>query len=147
MMKKILAVLTALLFVAAAASAEEETLLEKTVRIAEDGENLGPINEDDMLDMIGIGPDEYTDYAYLADYNALSAREVIVVRAKDEDAAKTIAEKLENYREQRMRETRNYQPEAYRVLNEAEVLQKDLLVVLSIAAPDPAEAELLLQEE
>ena len=147
MMKKILAILTALLFVAAAASAEEETLLEKTVRIADDGENLGPINEDDMLDIIGIGPDEYTDYAYLADYNALSAREVIVVRAKDEDAAKTIAEKLENYREQRMRETRNYQPEAYRVLNEAEVLQKDLLVVLSIAAPDPAEAELLLQEE
>lgn len=147
MMKKILAILTALLFVAATASAEEETLLEKTVRIAEDGENLGPINEDDMLDIIGIGPDEYTDYAYLADYNALSAREVIVVRAKDEDAAKTIAEKLENYREQRMRETRNYQPEAYRVLNEAEVLQKDLLVVLSIAAPDPAEAELLLQEE
>lgn len=146
MTKKILTILTALLFVMASAFAEE-ALLEKALRVAEDGKDLIRMNEDDLFDLIGIEPEEYTDYAYLADNNALSGREIIVLRAIDRNTAHNLAVKLENYREQRMRATRNYLPEAYRLLSEAEVLQGDLLVVLSIAAPNPQEAGLLLQEE
>ena len=146
MTKKIPAILMALLFVMVSAFAEE-ALLDKALRILEDGKDLIQMNEDDLLDLIGIDPDEYSDYAYLADSDALSGREVIVLRARDKDAVQSLVAKLENYREQRMRATRNYLPEAYRVLSEAEVLQEDLLVVLSIAAPDPQEADLLLLEE
>ena len=146
MTKKILTILTALLFVMASAFAEE-ALLEKALRVAEDGKDLIRMNEDDLFDLIGIEPEEYTDYAYLADNNALSGREIIVLRAIDRNTAHNLAIKLENYREQRMRATRNYLPEAYRLLSEAEVLEGDLLVVLSIAAPNPQEAGLLLQEE
>ena len=146
MTKKILTILMALLFVMASAFAEE-ALLEKALRVAEDGKDLIRMNEDDLFDLIGIEPEEYTDYAYLADNNALSGREIIVLRAIDRNTAHNLAIKLENYREQRMRATRNYLPEAYRLLSEAEVLEGDLLVVLSIAAPNPQEAGLLLQEE
>ena len=148
MMKKILTILTALLFVMTAALAEE-TLLDKVIRVAEDEKDLIRMGEDDLFDLIGIEPDEYTDFAYLASRDSLSGREVIVLRATDETAARDMAEKLEEYRQYRMHMTRNYpdQADAYRLLSKAEVLQEDLLVVLSVGAPDPQEASLLLQEE
>ena len=151
MAKRLLTILTALFFVLTAAFAEEtsEILMDKAVRIAEDGENLIRMNEDDLYDVIGIEPEEYTDFAYLTDHDSLSGREIILVRATDETAAEAVAEKLEEYRQYRLHMTRNYpdQAEAYRALNQAEVLRENLLVVLSVAAPDPQEADLLLQEE
>ena len=148
MTKKILTILMALLFVMTAALAEE-ALLDKAIRVAEDGENLIRMSEDDLFDIIGIEPDEYTDFAYLAGHDSLSGREVIVLRATDATTARDMAEKLEEYRQYRLHMTRNYpdQADAYRLLSKAEVLQEDLMVVLSIAAPDPQEAGLLLQEE
>ena len=73
-------------------------------------------------------------------------RELIILRATDEDAAKLVVSKLESYREQRMRCTRNYYALAYRALSESEVLQDSLLIVLSVGSPDPKEPQLLLQE-
>ena len=148
MTKKILTILMALLFVMTAALAEE-TLLAKVIRVAEDEKDLIRMSEDDLFDLIGIEPDEYTDFAYLAGRDSLSGREVIVLRATDETAARDMAEKLEEYRQYRLHMTRNYpdQADAYRLLSKAEVLQEDLLVVLSVGAPDPQEASLLLQEE
>ena len=151
MTKKLLIILTALCFVLTAACAERasEALVDKAIRIAEDGENLIQMNEDDLYDIVGIEPEEYTDFAYLTDHDSLSGREIILLRATDETAAEAVAEKLEEYRQYRLHMTRNYpdQAEAYRTLNLAEVLREDLLVVLSVAAPDPQEADLLLQEE
>ena len=65
----------------------------------------------------------------------------------DEEAADRVVEMLSNYLELRMRETRNYLPDAYKFLSMAEVRREELLAVLSIAAPNPEEASLLLQEE
>ncbi len=148
MMKKILTVLLALCFIISAALAEEP-LLDKAIRVAEDGAELIRMSEDDLYDIIGIEPDEYTDFAYLADQDSLTGREVIVLRATDETAAQSMAEKLEEYRQYRLHITQNYpdQADAYRLLSKAEVLQEDLMVVLSIAAPNPQEAGLLLQED
>ena len=149
MVKKMLMLLTFFCFAFSSACAESppETLLEKTVRIAEDGETLIPMSEMDLYDIIGIEPDTYTDFAYLAEQDALSGREIILLRARNEEAARILAEMLKAYREQRLEMTRNYLPEAFRAISEAEVTQKDLLVLLSIAAPDPREPELLLAEE
>ncbi len=152
-MKKIMLPLLALLLAglaltACAESAEApETLLDRVNRIAEDSADLIVMTEDDLYDLIGIAPEDCDDFAYLADYDALSGRELIALRAVDDEAAERVAGLLSHYLELRMRETRNYLPEAYKSLSEAEVRREGLLVVLSIAAPDPEEAALLLQEE
>ena len=144
-------IIMALCFVLSAACAEKTTgeLMSKAIRIAADGEDLIRMSEDDLYDIIGIEPEEYTDFAYLTGHDSLFGREIILLLAADEDAAKAIAEKLEDYRQYRLQMTRNYpdQAEAYRDLNRADVRREDLLVVLSVAAPDPQEADLLLQEE
>ena len=105
------------------------------------------MDEDELYDVIGIAPEDYSDYAYLADYDALSGRELIIVRATDQEAAERISALLSQYLDHRLKATRNYLPDVYRALSEATVLQEDLLLVLSVAPPDPEEASLLLQEE
>lgn len=132
---------------AATEEAAPATLLDRVLLIAEDGADLIQMAEDDLLDLIGIDYAEYTDFAYLAAADALSGRELIVLYAVDEEAAERIVELLQSYLELRLRETRNYLPEAYQVLSEAEVIQDELTVVLSIAAPNANEVELLLTKE
>ena len=155
-MKRTLSLLLTLLLIclAMAACAESTepaeipgTLLERVSRVAEDNEHLAVLTAEDLYDLVGVPPVDYEDFAYLADYDALSGRELIIVRAVDEEAAQRVEEMLSQYLELRMRETRNYLPEAYKALSEAEVIREELLTVLSIAAPDPEEASLLLQEE
>lgn len=123
------------------------TLLERAQHIAEDIDELIVMTEDDLYDLIGIAPEDYVDFVYLAHVDSLTGRELIAVQAFDEEAALRIIELLQGYLELRLHETRNYLPETYQVLCEAKVTQKDLLVVLTIAAPNPAEEELLLTEE
>lgn len=123
------------------------TLLDRALLVAEDRDDLLEMTEDDLYDLIGIAPEEYTDFAYLSHIDSLTGRELIIVSAVDEEAAQRIVELLQGYLEIRLHETRNYLPETYRVLLEAKVTQQELLVVLSIAAPNAEEVELLLTEE
>ena len=150
MIKRILCLLLVCLAVITACAEEAgETLLEKALRISEDHEQLITLDEEELTDVVGIDPEYYTDYAYLAGHDSLAGRELIVLHAADEEAALSIAEKLEGYRQYRLHMTQNYpdQAEAYRMLCKAEVMREGLLVVLSVAPPDPQEAELLLKEE
>ena len=124
-----------------------ETLLDRALRVAEDSDNLVRLDEDELYDVIGIAPEDYSDYAYLADYDALSGRELVIVRAVDEEAAERISRLLTQYLDHRLKATRNYLPDVFRSLSEASVLKEDLLLVLSVAPPDPEEASKLLQEE
>lgn len=123
-----------------------ETLLDRALRVAEDSSDLIRMDEDELYDVIGIAPEDYSDYAYLADYDALSGRELVIVRATDQEAAERISALLSQYLDHRLKATRNYLPDVYRALSEAAVRQEDLLLVLSVAPPDPEEASLLLQE-
>ena len=124
-----------------------ETLLDRELRVAEDSDNLIRMDEDELYDVVGIAPEDYSDYAYLADYDALSGRELVLVRAVDEEAAERIFSQLSLYLEHRLKATRNYLPDVFRSLSEAGIRQRDLLLVLSVAPPDPEEAIKLLQEE
>ena len=124
-----------------------ETLLDRALRVAEDSDNLIRMDEDELYDVVGIAPEDYSDYAYLADYDALSGRELVLVRAVDEEAAERIFSQLSLYLEHRLKATRNYLPDVFRFLSEAGIRQRDLLLVLSVAPPDPEEAIKLLQEE
>jgi len=92
-------------------------------------EGLVSMPKADLEDVIGIDPADFKEAVYLQD-DGMGGREVIVLRAKDKDAAARIAQMLEGYLEQRRKETRNYLPEAYKLLEAAKVETKNLTVVL-----------------
>ena len=75
---------------AAAETAEEidpASLLGRAQAVAEDLEELIVMTADDLYDLIGIEYEDYTDYAYLAHVDSLTGRELIILRAVDEEAA------------------------------------------------------------
>lgn len=87
---------------------------------------------EDLYDLTGISPDDYTEAVFLKDSDTLSGRELIMVRAKDEKTFGMIKEVLEQYLSQRKEETRNYLPHAYRLLNDARVEGTGLTVSLIV---------------
>ena len=123
------------------------TLLERVRSVAEDGADLIRMTADDLLDLMGIEEEDVADFAYLADRNALSGRELIVIVAADEEAADRVEEMLNNYLTSRLKETRNYLPEAYRQLSAAEVRRSGLTLVLAVGDRAQEETEQLLTEE
>ena len=129
------------------AEAAPATLLDRALLVAEDRDQLIILTEDDLLDLIGIEYEDYTDFAYLVALDALTGRELIALQAADEEAAARIVELLQGYLAQRLHETQNYLPDVYRLLSKAEVKQNDLLIVLSLAAPVEGEDDLLLSGE
>ena len=151
MTKKILALIMILclcLTVTAACTEEaQETLLERVLRLSEDGADLIEEDDEDLLDILGIEPEWYTDFAWLIRLDNTDGREIILIRATDDEAADHIVEELTYYRDGQLEAWANYFPERYKNMSEAEILREDLLIVLSVGAPDPNEPELLLREE
>lgn len=103
-------------------------LVTKTVPGAEDMANLPAM---DLEDIIGIEASEYTEAVYLQS-TALEGGEAVVLRAVDGEAAKGIAALLENYRQRRCEETKNYVPETYKLLKETSVQCKNNTVALIV---------------
>ncbi len=89
---------------------------------------LSALPKSDLEDIIGIDPADHTDAVYLQD--EMAGRELLMLRAKDAEAAGRIQELLTGYLEQRRKETRNYLPEAYRLLENAVVTMKGNTVLL-----------------
>ena len=83
---------------------------------------------DDLYDMIGIS----TEAVFFKDKDTLSGREIILVRGKDAQSISGITKALEQYLSQRKEETRNYLPNAYRLLCDAAVQASGLTVSLII---------------
>ncbi len=115
-----------------------QTLLSRVEAAASDAKDLAYFTGDDLLDLLGIEPVEYTELAFMQD-TGMSGREIIALYAADEESAGHIGQALNDYLERRRDETRNYAPEAYQALSKAHVERKNLLFVL-ISGPD-AEAE------
>ena len=125
-------------------NAEEEIPLSERVRaLLSDGEALVVLYPDDLEDLTGIGEEDCVDFAYLASRNPLSGREVIVLLAADGEAADRVEKLLQDYLESRRHETRNYLPEAYALLNRAEVTRTGLWVLLVIGGNAEEEIPLL----
>lgn len=85
----------------------------------------------DLEDIIGIEASEYTEAVYLQS-TALEGGEALVLRAVDAEAAERIVAMLENYRQRRCEETKNYVPEAYKLLSDAKVTRKNNTVALIV---------------
>ena len=95
--------------------------------IAKDG--LFHMPKTDLEDVIGIDPADFKEAVFLQD-DGMGGREVLALRAADKNAAARVAAQLENYLAQRQKETRNYLPDAYKLLESASVQTKNLTVVL-----------------
>ena len=87
---------------------------------------------DDLYDLTGIAPEDYEEAVFLKDQDTLSGREIIMVRAKDAQSIASITKALEQYLSQRRNETRDYLPEAYRLLCDARIQQSGLTVSLVV---------------
>ena len=107
--------------------------LQEAVRQSlKDTDTFIPYTADDLYDLTGISPEDYTEALFLRDRDTLSGREAILIRAKDGSTVLSIKEALEQYLSQRREETRNYLPSAYRLLCDAAVQSANLTVSLIV---------------
>ena len=112
-----------------------------------DKEEFVAYTADDLSDIMGIMPEDYTEAVFLVSKDSLSGREIIAVRAKDADAQKAAAEALNRYLKQRMEETRNYLPEVYKLQNDTRVESKGLTAVLIVGPHGTEETKAFLAGE
>ena len=156
-MKRIMLILlaaAALLLLGGCGTTERETpvsdapksLAEKVNMTAEDAGNLAPLTAEDLEDVLGAVPEDYTEFVFLQS-EGTDGREILAVRAADKEAAERVAGLAEKYLERRMKETRNYAPEAYQLLSEAKVRTKNLTVVLVVGQDASKEADFILAGE
>ena len=112
-----------------------------------DKENLVAYTADDLADLMGILPEDYTEALFLMGSDSLSGREIVAARAKDSASLKKITEALNNYLAQRQQETRNYLPDAYKLQTQAKVETKNLTAVLIVGAHSAEETKAFLAGE
>lgn len=157
MKKRILILCTAaalLLLGGCGTPAKEETpvsdapvsLREKVNMICEDAGDLAPLDAVDMEDVTGIVPEDCREFVFLQSLG-MDGREIMAVRAADKDAAERVTALAEKYLERRMKETRNYAPEAYQLLSETKVRTKNLTIVLAVGTNAAKEADYILAGE
>ncbi len=112
-----------------------------------DKNDLVAYTADDLTDIMGILPEDYTEALFLMGSDSLSGREIIAARAKDSASLKKITEALNNYLTQRQQETRNYLPDAYKLQTQARVETKNLTAVLIVGAHSAEETKAFLAGE
>ena len=142
--------LLAMIFTGCQEKTAEKTALslrEAVEKALTDKENLVAYTADDLTDLMGILPEDYTEALFLVGSDSLSGREIIAVRAKDNATLKKITDALNNYLSQRMDETRNYLPDAYKLQSLAKVESKNLSAVLIVGAHSAEETKAFLAGE
>ena len=142
--------LLAMIFTGCQEKTAEKTALplrEAVEKALTDKENLVAYTADDLTDLMGILPEDYTEALFLVGSDSLSGREIITVRAKDNASLKKITDALNNYLSQRMEETRNYLPDAYKLQSQAKVESKNLTAVLIVGARSAEETKAFLAGE
>ncbi len=129
-----------------AATSTAIPLADKVKSAAAGTEELAELNAEDLSDVLGAEAEDYREFIFLQS-DGMDGREILVIRAKDKNAAEKLKGLAENYLERRLNETRNYAPEAYKLLSEAKVQTRNLTVAL-IVGPDAArETDAILSGE
>ena len=111
-----------------------------------DAAELAPFTAEELTDMTGIVPEDVADFVFLQG-NGMDGREILVIRAKDEASADRVASGLEKYLERRKKEHRDYAPDAYKLLTDAKVERKGLLLAVISGKNAAAELSALLSGE
>ncbi len=108
--------------------------------------DLAWFSAEELEDMSGISPEDCEAFLF-AQGNGMDGREILVIRAKDKDAADRAEAQMKEYLEQRREEHRDYAPDAYKLLSEAKVQRRGLLLVMVSGENAAAESAALLAGE
>ncbi len=124
-------------------------LSEAAGKVFEDLEDMTEYDEEEFFDIVGVAPEDYTEFIYCTGENeiGLVAREILIVRAKDKAAAERVRDALTAYHARRETETRSYAPDIYAMLEKSSVTVKGNTVVLIISTDSAAETAEFLQGE
>lgn len=148
MKKRLLALLLLLLpLLVGCAAAPRQPLTEKVRSSLTDAAGLMPFPPEELEMAADIAPEDCEEAVYLVSEDGVSARGVIAVRMKDEAGAQNAVEKLEDYRRRRLRETRDYLPEEYALLDAARVERRGCTAVLLVGEHAREDTERLLRGE
>ena len=129
-----------------APAAAAQTLQERADAVLSDAADLAPFTAEELQDITGIAPEDCADFVFLQG-NGMDGREILVIRAKEDAAANRVAKQLEEYLERRKEEHRDYAPDAYKLLSEASVARKGLLLAVVSGSDAAAESAALLAGE
>ncbi len=129
---------------AASVVPEDAAVLYEAVENAGVLPDMQKLPPEDVQDYVGIAPDTYTSACAATARDALLADAVMVFAAKDDDSAKTIEARLNDFLSYRRQEMRDYLPEQYAVLQRA-VLRRDGLNVALLVTRDIEKLNLAYQ--
>ena len=121
-------------------------LTEKVKNAIPDMDELAELTAEDLNDLLGVEAEECREFVFLQS-DGTDGREVLAIRARDENAAEKISGMAENYLERRRNETRNYIPELYQLLGGMKVQSRNLTVVLVVGQNAAEETDAILAGE
>lgn len=152
MNKRLLALALALLLLSGCAAPEKKTetidlkavyqAMEKTGALPD----MTAVPESMLLDFYGIDPAWCAEALFMVSADSLLADEVVLIRAKDEAAAKRILPFLESRMQAKAEEAQNYSPEQYAIIKQGRILSQGVEMAL-IVSPEVDQLVSLYQGE
>ena len=118
-------------------SAKSADLKAVLAKFTFDGEML-EMDENDMLDVYGIQTADMKQFAAAVNTSGIDCDEVVLVEAKDADAASRVKEALDKRYQAKLNETENYLPDEYAVIKTCSVVMDGSYVAM-IVAPNAAD--------
>lgn len=91
------------------------------------------LNESDMLNFYGIQAEDMEAFAADLAADGITANEIVLVKAKDEDSAKNVETKLQSRLDARRNELNGYLPDQYEIVEKSEVKRDGVYVRLIIS--------------
>ena len=155
-MKKLSALLLALLLVVGLAacsgsnsgtegkSADLTKVMDDMKAVLENKEMMD-LGKDNLLQNYGIDPESVKQFAVYIDSTGLKGDEIILLEAKDEEAAKTVKQMIDARYQQKENTMKSYQPEEYAMLKECKVQQNGNYISM-IVSPQHEELEKIYNE-
>lgn len=98
------------------------------------------LTENNLMQNYGVEPSSLNQFAIYIDSTGLKGDEIILMEAKDEEAAKTVKQMIDARYQQKENTMKSYQPDEYAMLKECKVQQTGNYISL-IVSPQHEELE------
>ena len=97
-------------------------------------DDMMTLSERDMLEFYGIRAEDMEQFSAAITFTGISAKEIVLVKAADEDAAQRVLERLDKRVANRMAEFKNYLPDQFDIIaNHSQVSRDGVYVSLIIS--------------
>ena len=107
-----------------------ETMAEQT-----EWKDMMSMNVKHLKNLYGIEEADLTSFAGAMKTDGITADEVLILEAKDTETAEALVKKLQARLKAKSNEAKDYLPAQYKVIEEAEILQKERYAAL-LVSPD-----------